>query len=61
MDKIAKNTARYWLVAAFVVGFFAVGVPYWQIPLCEGLAAGHLVWRGAARGWRSSCCRPRIW
>jgi hypothetical protein len=32
MDKIAKNTARYWLVAAFVVGFFAVGVPYWQIP-----------------------------
>jgi hypothetical protein len=35
MDKIVKKTARYWLVAAFVVGFFAVGVPYWQIPYAK--------------------------
>jgi len=35
MDKIAKNTAKYWLVAAFVVAFFAVGVPYWQIPYAK--------------------------
>ena len=24
--------AAFWLVAAFVISFFAVGVPYWQIP-----------------------------
>ena len=35
MDKIAKKTAAYWLVAAFVLGFFAVGVPYWQIPYAK--------------------------
>ena len=35
MDKIVKKTARYWLVAAFVLGFFAVGVPYWQIPYAK--------------------------
>jgi hypothetical protein len=31
MTKIAKTTAIYWLAAAFLVGFFTVGVPYWQI------------------------------
>jgi hypothetical protein len=31
MDK----TAKYWLVAAFVVGFFAVGFPYWQTPYAK--------------------------
>ena len=35
MEKIAKKTDKYWLVAAFVVGFFAVGVPYWQIPYAK--------------------------
>ena len=35
MDKIAKKTAKYWLVAAFVLGFFAVGVPYWQTPYAK--------------------------
>jgi len=25
----------YWLVAAFVVSFFAVGFPYWQIPYAK--------------------------
>ena len=35
MDKIVKKTARYWLVAAFVIGFLAVGVPYWQIPYAK--------------------------
>lgn len=30
---LAGNTSAYlWLAAAFVIGFFAVGVPYWQIP-----------------------------
>lgn len=24
-----------WLVAAFVIGFFAVGLPYWQIPYAK--------------------------
>jgi hypothetical protein len=24
--------AAFWLVAGFVISFFAVGVPYWQIP-----------------------------
>jgi hypothetical protein len=27
-----QSRAGYWLVAAFVVGFFAVGIPYWLIP-----------------------------
>jgi hypothetical protein len=27
--------AGYWLAAAFVVGFFVVGVPYWQIPYAK--------------------------
>lgn len=27
--------AGCWLVAVFVVGFFAVGVPYWQIPYAK--------------------------
>ena len=31
MNKIANNTAVYWLAAAFMVSFFTVGVPYWQI------------------------------
>jgi hypothetical protein len=25
----------YWLIAAFVVSFFAVGLPYWQIPYAK--------------------------
>jgi hypothetical protein len=31
MNKIAKTTANLWLAAAFVVGFFSVGFPYWQV------------------------------
>jgi len=31
MNNIANNTAVYWLAAAFMVSFFTVGVPYWQI------------------------------
>ena len=31
MTKIANTTATYWLAAAFVIAFFAIGVPYWQI------------------------------
>jgi hypothetical protein len=27
--------AAFWLVAAFVLSFFAVGVPYWQIPYAK--------------------------
>lgn len=27
--------ATFWLVAAFVIGFFAVGLPYWQIPYAK--------------------------
>ncbi|OAI47786.1 hypothetical protein AYO43_11450, partial [Nitrospira sp. SCGC AG-212-E16] len=27
--------AVFWLVAAFVISFFAVGVPYWQIPYAK--------------------------
>ncbi len=27
--------AVLWLVAAFVIGFFAVGYPYWQIPYAK--------------------------
>lgn len=25
----------YWLIAAFVISFFFVGVPYWQIPYAK--------------------------
>jgi hypothetical protein len=32
MNKVANSAATYWLAAAFVVGFFAVGFPYWQVP-----------------------------
>jgi hypothetical protein len=27
--------AVYWLAAAFVAGFFAVGIPYWQVPYAK--------------------------
>ena len=27
-----SRTAIFWLVAGFAAGFFAVGVPYWQVP-----------------------------
>ena len=27
--------AVYWLIAAFVISFFFVGVPYWQIPYAK--------------------------
>ena len=27
--------AAFWLVAAFVISFFAVGFPYWQIPYAK--------------------------
>ena len=30
-NNMQSNTV-YWLAAAFVVSFFAVGFPYWQIP-----------------------------
>ncbi|MGH7381348.1 MAG: hypothetical protein ACREKR_03845 [Candidatus Methylomirabilales bacterium] len=26
------RTTQYWLIAAFMAGFVAVGFPYWQIP-----------------------------
>lgn len=29
------HNAVYWLVAAFVISFFFVGVPYWQIPYAK--------------------------
>jgi asparagine N-glycosylation enzyme membrane subunit Stt3 len=32
MNKTANTTANYWLAAAFVIGFFTIGFPYWQIP-----------------------------
>lgn len=35
MEKTDRNTAKYWLVAAFVVGFFAAGFPYWQTPYAK--------------------------
>ena len=36
MDKIAgKKGAKYWLAAAFAIGFLAVGLPYWQIPYAK--------------------------
>lgn len=27
--------AAFWLIAAFVISFFAVGFPYWQIPYAK--------------------------
>jgi hypothetical protein len=30
-----QSNAVYWLAAAFVVSFFAVGFPYWQIPYAK--------------------------
>jgi len=30
-----KPHAAYWPVAAFVISFFAVGFPYWQIPYAK--------------------------
>ena len=30
-----QTNAVSWLVAAFVVSFFAVGFPYWQIPYAK--------------------------
>jgi disulfide bond formation protein DsbB len=35
MDKTTKNNRKYWLLGGFVVGFFVVGVPYWQIPYAK--------------------------
>src|SRR5438552_10593809 len=36
MDKVSRQKgAKYWLAAAFAVGFFAVGLPYWQIPYAK--------------------------
>src|SRR5204862_5659121 len=30
-----KLRAAFWLVATFVISFFAVGFPYWQIPYAK--------------------------
>jgi len=30
-----QPNAVYWLIVAFVVSFFAVGLPYWQIPYAK--------------------------
>jgi len=30
-----QPNAVYWLIAAFVISFFAVGFPYWQIPYAK--------------------------
>jgi len=30
-----KSHAAFWLVAAFVISFFVVGFPYWQIPYAK--------------------------
>jgi len=35
MNNIARKTAKYWLAASFAISFFAVGVPYWQIPYAK--------------------------
>jgi hypothetical protein len=35
MPNIVRKTAKYWLAAAFALSFFAVGVPYWQIPYAK--------------------------
>lgn len=29
------HTATHWLVAAFLISFFVVGVPYWEIPYAK--------------------------
>jgi CDP-diglyceride synthetase len=31
----SQPNARYWLAAAFVAGFFVIGLPYWQIPYAK--------------------------
>jgi hypothetical protein len=30
-----QPNAVYWLAAAFVAGFFVVGIPYWQVPYAK--------------------------
>ncbi len=35
MQKITKTNTIYWPVAGFLVGFFAIGYPYWQIPYAK--------------------------
>jgi hypothetical protein len=30
-----KLRGAFWLVAAFVISFFAVGFPFWQIPYAK--------------------------
>jgi hypothetical protein len=58
-----QHLATYCLVAASAVSFFAVGVPYWQIPYAKlSLPAPYMarIWPGSACGWRFSSCRPRI-
>jgi hypothetical protein len=39
LEAIVRNSttfrAAFWLVAAFVISFFAVGFPYWQIPYAK--------------------------
>jgi len=30
-----KLRAAFWLIAAFLISFFAVGFPYWQIPYAK--------------------------
>ena len=39
MEASVQNSMKlreaYWLVAAFVISFFAVGFPYWQIPYAK--------------------------
>ena len=37
MQNSMKLRAVFWLVAAFVISFFAVGFPYWQIPYAKVL------------------------
>jgi hypothetical protein len=63
--------APFWLVAAFVISFFAVGFPYWQIlseislpsTLWYGFGCGRCLAAAAAVGKpvssRCSCCRCR--
>ena len=35
MQNSMKLRAAFWLVATFVISFFAVGFPYWQIPYAK--------------------------
>ena len=35
MQNSMKLRALFWLVAAFVISFFAVGFPYWQMPYAK--------------------------